>query len=486
MLLPLNNTVMQKINSTLILLSGSLLASQFIACNQQNKLKETESTEYKMPNIVFVLADDLGWTDVSYNGSQYYETPNIDALAKSGMIFTNAYANAPNCAPSRACLLTGQYTPRHGVFTVGSSERGESRLRKLIPVKNTDTLATEKITIAEILSEYGYKTISIGKWHMGESPQTSPEAQGFDINIAGNHSGMPSSYFSPYNNPNLPDGPKGEYLTDRLTDYALDFIEDNKNQPFFVYLSHYAVHTPIEAKEKLIKKYENKPADNGHTNPVYAAMIESLDQSVGRVMKKLDSLKLRKNTIFIFFSDNGGHGKITDNAPLRGSKGMLYEGGIRVPLIVSWPENVKPGTKSDVPVIGIDFFPTFLEAARLGYPEKLNLDGVSLMPVLLQEEHHLQNRPLIWHFPAYLQAYGKDKGFRTTPAAAIRIGNYKLIEFFENERIELYDLSKDLSEKNNIRNKNTEKALELYEALINWREQTNAPVPSQLNPEYNP
>ncbi|MGB2823060.1 MAG: sulfatase, partial [Phycisphaerae bacterium] len=274
----------------------------------------------RKPNIIRNFIDDLGWRDVSFMGSKFYETPNIDRLASGGMVFTRAYANAPNCAPTRACLMSGQYTPRNGVYTVGSSERGQSRFRKLIPIKNNTILDAKVVTIAEALKPAGYITASMGKWHLGDG-ETGPVGQGFDVNVGGNTAGNPRGYFSPYRNKDLPDGPKGEYLTDRLTDEALKFIEASRDRPFFLYLTHYAVHTPIQAKKDLIAKYKGKKPDGGQNNAAYAAMIESTDQGVGRIMDKLDELKLADDTVVVFFSDNGGYGGVTSMAPLRGAKG---------------------------------------------------------------------------------------------------------------------------------------------------------------------
>lgn len=439
------------------------------------------------PNIVFFMIDDLGWKDLGCMGSSYYETPHVDRLAAEGMRFTSAYACAPNCAPSRASFLTGMYTPRHGVYTVSSSARGESRYRKLIPVENTTVLDPRYITIAEMLQQKGYVSTSIGKWHLGDDPETGPTGQGFDVNVAGYHHGSPANgYFSPFKIPHLTEPEKRQYLTDRLTDEAVAFIESNRANPFFLYMTHYAVHTPLQAKEEMIEKYRQKPGSNGQNNPVYAAMVESMDQSIGRILETLDALQLTENTVVFFFSDNGGHGPATSMTPLRGSKGMLYEGGIRVPLIVRWPGIVQPGADCNVPVIGVDFFPTLLEMAGMKKPENQPVDGVSLLP-LLKRETAYENRPLYWHFPAYLQADKRMKEhWRTTPAGAVRIGDWKLLEFFEDGRLELYNLKSDIGEQNNLALTMPEKRVELYSALMSWRSNVNAPVPTELNPEYKP
>jgi arylsulfatase A-like enzyme len=309
------------------------------------------------PNIILIIIDDLGWKDLGNMGSLFYETPHIDRLAEEGVVFTNAYAPAANCAPSRASYLTGQYTPRHGIYTVNSSERGESRTRKLIPVENRTVLDFAQRTIAEELREMGYVTVHVGKWHLGEDPKT----QGFDVNVGGSVYGHPKSYFSPYQNKYLADGPEGEYLTDRLTDEALRFLGTTRKKPFFLHLSYYAVHTPIQAKKDMVAKYEVKRASGRQRDPRYAAMVETVDQNIGRLINKLEELGLDKNTLVLFTSDNGGMWRNTSMEPLRAGKGSYYEGGIRVPLIIRWLENIRGRRKSEGPVSGVDFYPTFLK-----------------------------------------------------------------------------------------------------------------------------
>jgi arylsulfatase A-like enzyme len=370
-------------------------------------------------NVVLILIDDLGWRDVSYMGSHFYETPAVDRLAREGIQFSKAYACAPNCAPTRACLFTGQYTPRHGIYTVGTSARGESRYRKLVPIENRTVLDPDSQTFPKLLARSGYRTGFMGKWHLGTDPATGPLAHGFDINIGGYQAGSPKSYFSPYQNPFLENGPKGEYLTDRLTDHAVKFIEQNAEEPFFLCLSHYAVHTPLQAKPELVEKYESKPADECHDHAVYAAMIESMDKSVARVLDTLDRLELANNTLVIFYSDNGGYGPATCMDPLRGVKGMLYEGGIRVPLVMRWPGRIPAGKVSDAPVITVDLYPTLLEVCGIEPSPDWMLDGVSLYKHI-STGTEIGDRALYWHFPAYLQAYGgggtlaNDPGFSDT------------------------------------------------------------------------
>ncbi|MEM8484830.1 MAG: sulfatase [Bacteroidota bacterium] len=455
----------------LVLLYGLLL----VGCGS------TTSDALDKPNIVLIYIDDLGWRDVGFNGSTYYETPNIDSLASAGIVFTNGYANAPNCAPSRASLMTGMYAPRHGIYTVASAARGKAENRKMIPVENETTLDLDFVTLAEALQGAGYTTGHFGKWHLGHEGNF-PEDQGFDVNVAGHHRGSPpGGHFSPYKNPTLDDGPEGEYLTDRLTDEALAFIEQYNASPFFLYLTHYAVHTPIQGQEDRTARYQEKPATDDQQNATYAAMIESVDIGVGRVLESLDALGLTENTLVIFYSDNGGAIQATSNAPLRGYKGMLYEGGIRVPLAMKWPAAIPAGQADDTPVIGTDFYPTFAQIAGFALPQQK--DGESLLP-LITGEGKLGARNLHWHFPAYLEKAGPmTEPWRTTPAAAIRSGEYKLIEFFEDNRLELYNLSTDPGESRNLAAEMPDKVAALHKMMEDWRIATDAAMPT-MKPEY--
>lgn len=443
-------------------------------------------TEIQPPNILLINVDDMGWRDVGFMGSEYYETPNLDALAAQGMVFTNAYASASNCAPSRACMMSGQWTPRHGVYTVASSERGESSTRKLIPITNNPTLPDEQYILSEALKDAGYVTCHAGKWHLSDDPTT----QGFDVNIAGNHAGNPGSYYPPYTRvPSMKPPTDDYYLTNLIMDETLKFLNGIDDQPFFLYYSPYAVHTPIHPVDSLLPKYDGKPTWNGQNNAAYATMVENLDSQIGRLVENLREAGKLDNTFILFTSDNGGHYGVTRQLPLRSGKGSYYEGGIREPMFVRWPGKVPQGTKTDVPISNIDFYPTLIEVAGIEKPHGKVLDGQSLMPVLTQKGS-LEERPLFWHFPIYLEAYlendtsTQDPVFRTRPGSAVRLGNWKLIQYFENNDLELYNLGEDLSETYNLAETRPEKVKELMTILENWRQETDAPVPAELNPEY--
>jgi len=442
----------------------------------------------RKPNIVLIVADDLGWTDLSSYGSQYYETPNIDRLAREGMKFSDAYAN-PNCAPTRAALLTGRYSPRTGIYTVGSGARGKEEFRKMIPAENETTLDLQEITFAELLREAGYATAHMGKWHMGGEGNL-PTDQGFDWNIGGNATGSPKGgYFAPWDNPQMPEAPEGTHLADVFTEKAVQFLDENQEQPFLLYLPFYSVHTPIQAKPELVEKYKQKEPVGGHSNPEYAAMIETMDTAVGVVLDKLDELGLEKDTYVFFYSDNGGMGgyhdagvdsrEITDNSPLRGGKGMLYEGGVRVPLLVRKTGMIPPGSHSEDTVMCVDFLPTLAEIADVEVPTDREIDGSSFFPTLRSAGKSPSPRPAIyWHFPGYLQGNEAAGAWRTTPGGALRIGRYKIIEFFETGEVELYNLEEDIAEKNNLITLMPDKAEEMQAELAHWRMRTNAPMPT--------
>ncbi len=436
------------------------------------------------PNVLFINVDDLGWRDVGFMGGDFFETPNIDALSKEGMLFSRSYAAAANCAPSRACLMTGQNTPRHGIYTVSPSARGDASTRKLIPTVNIDSLSSDAFTLAELFKKAGYGTATFGKWHLGKNPID----QGFDRNVGGDLRGNPGKggYFSPYNLANIANGPKGENLTDRLTEEAIQYVEDHNETPFFVYLSYYAVHTPLMAKEDLIKKYKakNNPLNIDH---IYAAMVETVDRNVGRLLDVLKKLDLENNTLIVFTSDNGGIRSIATQSPLRAGKGSYYEGGIRVPCIVKWPGVVKPGSHYDRPITNLDFFPTFKKILGVDLPDQI-LDGHNLLPVLLGAS--LKKHPLYWHFPIYLQKYdaekddGRDPLFRTRPGSVIIHGDWKLHHYYEDNGLELYNLKNDVGERKNLASENPEKTQKLLGLLNSWLADTNAPIPKELNLDF--
>ena len=468
-------------------LTNCLLIVWLLPCCLGCQSFPKKAEQSSRPNIILIVADDLGWRDVGFMGNDFVKTPNIDRIAREGMTFTHAYANAPNCAPTRACLMSGQYSPRHGVYTVHPPERGKVEHRKLIPSPNKKVLDASRITIAEALKAGGYVAASMGKWHLGKDEDGGPISQGFDVNIAGGQAGHPKSYFSPYSNPWLPDGPEGEHLTDRISTEATNFIRQNKDKHFFLYLPFYSVHTPIQAKDSLVAIYEEKdcPPDIEKCHPKYAAMVETMDQGVGRILKTLDELTLTDNTLIIFTSDNGPYFPVSTAKPLRGSKGMLYEGGIRVPLAIRYPPLIRAGSQSDRPVISLDFYPTLLDVAGVSPQANYELDGVSLTAAF----RNIKDWPretLYWHFPAYLQGYKGMERWRQTPASAILHENWKLIQTFETGELELYDLANDEGEMTNLAKEKPEKTEELLALLNEWREQTNAPVPTEPNPAYKP
>ncbi len=446
----------------------------------------TDSIPDKAPNVIYINIDDLGWKDVGFMGGTFFETPNIDQLASQGLTFTHSYAAAANCAPSRACLMTGQNTPRHGIYTVSPSARGKSEHRKIIPVKNTNHLPNDStVTLPALFRQSGYTTAIIGKWHLGDDPTL----QGFDVNIGGYSNGSPGKdgYYSPYNVANLEDGPIGENLTDRLTTEAIDFLNANHKKSFFLYLPYYAVHTPLMASDNLVKKYSDKKGNEKMINPVYAAMVETLDTNIGRLQEVLTRLELWNKTIVIFTSDNGGIRSISTQEPLRAGKGSYYEGGTRVPTIVRWPGLTKAGTTTNQPIVSLDFYPTFLNFLNL--EANRPLDGLDIAPILAGRQ--MEVRPFFWHFPIYLQAYdpekddGRDPLFRTRPGSTIRYGDWKLHQYFEDGGIELYNLSDDSGERLNENDKYPEKTNELLGMLQKWREDLNAPIPKELNPNFN-
>ena len=434
----------------------------------------TDVPKESKPNIILVLADDLGWTDLGCYGSSFYKTPNIDRLAQSGMRFTDNYSACTVCSPSRAGILTGQYPARlHVTDWIPGHDRPQARL---LSPDWTMHLPLEAPNIARALKSCGYNTASIGKWHLGSS-EFWPEKQGFDLNIAGCDRGQPPNYFSPYKIETLKDGAPGEFLSDRLTDEALKFIESNRNHPFFLYLPHYAVHTPLMAKPDVIAKYKvlANPSAPQH-NAVYAGLVESVDDSVGRLLEGLDQLKLSENTIVIFTSDNGGLLLSTSNQPLRAGKGSAYEGGVRVPLIIKWPGVTRPGSVCNTPVIGVDFYPTLLAMAGANLPPAV-VDGENMEP-LLRQSGAMKRDAIYWHYPHY-----HPQG--ATPHGAIRQGDFRLIEFYEDHHVELYNLKEDISESHDLATTLPDKASALRQKLQEWRKQAGVQMPA-VNPNYDP
>jgi arylsulfatase A-like enzyme len=453
-------------------------------------------------NFVFILVDDLGWTDLGCYGSTFYETPNVDRLAAGGMRFTNAYAACPVCSPTRSSIVTGKYPVRTRItdyINPGGRNQPEAWTRStpLLPAPYSDRLAHKEVTLAETLKKHGYSTFFAGKWHLGPEGFW-PEDQGFDINKGGIERGGPyggNKYFSPYGNPRLEDGPKAEHLPDRLASETSKFIEAHRDKPFLAYLSFYSVHIPLMAREDLKAKYEAKREKLKIDRPiwgkegdrkirlvqehaVYAAMVEAMDLAVGKVLDTLDRLGLAENTVVIFMSDNGGlatsEGHPTSNLPLRAGKGWMYEGGIREPMIVRAPGVTEAGSVCDSPVTSTDFYPTMLQLAGLPLVEKQHCDGVSFLPALRGESH--DRGAMFWHYPHYSNQGG-------TPTGAIRDGDWKLIEFFEDGRHELYNLADDIGEQHNLAAHQPQRVKEMAARLHAWQKETGAVFPTK-NPAY--
>lgn len=473
------------LGTTALALQGPTGATRLFA----NKLT------HKKPNFILILIDDLGWMDAGCYGSKFYETPNIDRLAAEGMRFTDGYAACAVCSPTRAAVMTGRYPARLGVtdwirarFQGGKipankknpTEYVGGKNKKLLCPPNALWMELGEITIAEALKPVGYTSCHIGKWHLGPD-NWYPDKQGFDFNIGGCDFGQPPSYFDPYSRkgqgqiPTLKPRRKGEYLTDREADEAVNFIRRHKDKPFFLYMSHYAVHTPIQGKKNLIDKYKAKKPTN-QKNPTYAAMVESVDGAVGAICSVLDELNLAERTIVIFTSDNGGLSGVTNNLPLRAGKGHPYEGGIREPLIIRWPKVTKAGTVSHEPVTSVDYLPTICEAAGVPLPRDRAIDGVSLLEHLKSDgTRKLSREAIFWHFPHYRGGIA--------PYSIIRAGNWKLIKRYEGKMFELFNLKTDLSEKNDLSEKMPEKVKELDAKLTRWLWATGAKLP-RPNPDY--
>jgi len=452
------------------------------------------------PNIVLIFADDLGWKDVGWQGTDFMETPNLDRLAKEGMVFTAGYAAAGNCAPSRACMLSGTYTPRHHVYAVGSTDRGAKVSQRLVPVPNKNGLPKSVVTFADALKAAGYATGHFGKWHLSGKDGAQPTQQGFDVSFDSFGEGEVKEG-SEGNKAGPPSDPKGVFT---LTRKAGEFIEANKDKPFFCYLAHHAIHTPLQGRPETLAKFQAKKPGAQHNNALYAACTYDLDASVGLLLAKLKELGLEQNTLLVFTSDNGGL-QTSSQEPLRGNKGSYYEGGIREPFIVRWPAVTKAGSRCDVPVINVDLFPTFLAAAGAPVPEGKVLDGESLVP-LLRGGTALKRQAIFWHFPGYLDnpvIRGREldvrTGFRSRPVSVIHKGDWKLHLYHEewqldggreklasNNAVELYNLAADIGERNNVANANPAKRDELLNDLLAWFKSADALVPTQPNAQYDP
>lgn len=448
------------------------------------------------PNVVLILIDDMGWKDCGFNGSTFYETPRLDALARESLNFTCAYAASPVCSPTRAALMTGKYPARVGIT---DWIPGEGRSEKLRAVPNNMQMELEEVTLAEAFKEAGYATCHVGKWHLGGEP-FYPDHQGFDVNIGGTHAGSPrGGYFHPFTIPTLPPTKPGDHLPEVLTDHAMAWLEQQKNNPFFMYLSFYSVHSPVQGRKDLVAKYKKKldsmPPQSGpafedegddsrnktrQDHPVFAAMVEAMDEHVGRVLGKLKELGVDDNTVVVFTSDNGGQSVLLNkrnppwgsNRPLRAGKGWHYEGGIRVPLCVRFPGMKNRGKGCGHPVITMDLYPTLLELAGLPPKPSQHVDGLSLGPLLRDRKASLGRDTLYFHYPHY-----HGSGHR--PSGAIRKGNWKLIEFFEDMRCELYDLNKDPEEAKDLAADKPEVTKELRDMLHAWRAGIGARMPEE-------
>lgn len=437
------------------------------------------------PNVLFVLADDLGWRGLGVYGSDLHETPRLDAFAASAVRFTQAYAASPVCSPTRASILTGKHPARLHITVWREAAEHPPLDRKLVPPIARDHLPLEETTLAEVFKRAGYVTAHVGKWHLGRA-EHYPQTQGFDYNIGGTLWGAPQSFFYPYAGdryfrepryvPHLADGKPGEYLTDRLTEEAIKILERHRREPFYLQLWYHTVHTPIEGKPELVERYAEqiRPTLN-HRNPQYAAMVASLDENAGRLLDKLEELGLAKNTIVVFSSDNGGFinewqgRQVTDNSPLRSGKGSLYEGGVRVPMMVRWPGVTPAGEVCLQPVSSVDFFPTLLRMAGLEQPAGYRSDGVDITPLLRDPAASLNREALYFHYPHYYPT--------TTPVSSVRVGDWKLLHYWEDGRNELYNLAADLGERRNRAAAEAERTAALERRLHIWLDEVKAQLP---------
>jgi arylsulfatase A len=446
------------------------------------------------PNVIVILVDDMGWTDLTCYGSDLHQTPHIDRLAEAGMRFTNAYASAPVCTPTRAALLTGKAPARLNMTIWHEYAKTPPQNAKMIPPLVEGNLRHDESTIAEVLQHAGYRTGHVGKWHLGDASHY-PETHGFDYSFGGSFWGAPATFHFPYRGfrwgemryiPGVDAGElrEGEHLTDRLTQEALEFIDKASEGPFFLYMSYYTVHTPIEGKPEIADRYRQRINEGmHHDNANYAAMHETLDDNVGRILRKLEEKGVADHTVVILTSDNGGFineydgQAVTSNAPLRSGKGALYEGGVRVPLIVHWPGVTTAGSISEEPVTTTDLYPTIVDVTGLtGTAErKQSVDGLNLSPLLKNPASTLDREALYWHYPHYYHT--------TTPVSAMREGKWKLLEFLEDDHLELYDLEADIGETQNLASSEPALATELKRKLHQWRKEVGAPMP-RPNPNY--
>lgn len=447
----------------------------------------------KKPNIIFIMADDLGWQDVGYMGAEFFETPHIDQFAAQGMTFTAAYSGGPNCSPTRACLMSGTYTPRHQIYTPGGKSKGNLQyMRLLVPARNrnnnsleqkaaaqfpiTNSLDPNFVCIPEILGPAGYRTARLGKWHLGR------DTQGFDLSSANGKGGPNGSFYGDVD------------VAEQLTDRAVQFIEENRGGPFFLYLCHWDVHTPHRARQEVVRRYRTKlesiPQDKRRNfNPVYAAMIEAVDSSVGRIASRVDELGIAENTLIVFISDNGGLPNVSQLDPLRGQKGSLFEAGVRVPACARWTGTIQPESTCDTPITSVDFLPTFARLAGGKLPTTQPVDGTDISPLFHGRE--IAERSIFWHYPLYLRGQGltidvpggKTYSWRGFPSTSLRRGDWKLIEFHEDDTIGLYNLRDDPGERNNLAASMPQRAAELRAELDAWQAATEAPVPTVRNPE---
>lgn len=466
---------MKKLQNLVKLFVISIIINAITSCTSPKE-------ENRKPNVVFILVDDLGWTDVSYNGSQYYQTPNIDKLASKGVTFTNAYSASSVCSPTRASVLTGKYPA-----TINCTDWITGHVKPFAKLKVPDWtmyLDNAEYTMAEAFKDAGYITAHIGKFHLGEEETYWPENQGFDINIGGWKMGRPLSYFSPYKNPKISDGPDGEYLTDRLADEACDFIVQNKEQLFFLNLWFYNVHTPLQAKQKTIEKYKALvDSTYPQRNPIYAAMVEHTDDAVGKIVAELQKQGLMENTIIVFTSDNGGlvgnpNAQVTSNLPLRSGKGSMYEGGVRVPAFIVAPGVSTAGMECNEPIVSPDFFPTLMELTDIEVNKlvKKGFDGKSIVP-LLNPEGKIDREAIYWHYPHY-----HTEG--AVPYSAIRKGKWRLIQNYQTNTYELYNLENDIGEQHNMAETEPEIRKELIQDLEKWKKKVGAQMPMP-NPDYD-